>query len=61
MSQNFLRQRKSAGKKRASPEISDESDLNTRVPRDEVVWGKTPGGEGEYTFLHLRIPGLIHM
>jgi hypothetical protein len=49
-SQTFLRQRTTTGSQdKSEPELDD---VASRLKRDEVVWGKTPGGEG---VVHVQI------
>ncbi|KAG5645124.1 phosphatidylethanolamine N-methyltransferase [Asterophora parasitica] len=42
--QNFLRQRTGAAKEASTP-LEEPKDDDTRPRREEIVWGKTPGGE----------------
>lgn len=48
--QNFLRQRNAAAKETRPEEPTHEA--TSRQRREEIVWGKTPGGEGNIMLVY---------
>ena len=60
-SKSFLRQRSSATALAESKGDATEHLQDDRERREEVVWGKTPGGEGSYSFLSCHLDGIYSL